>query len=102
MLAPAATGDGAPEFATTRSTAAATVVFVVVVLLEAPGSLVVDDTFDVAEITVPLAVDAFTFTVTLMLATEPGARLGFVQLIFPVPPTAGVVQVHPAGARTDW
>jgi hypothetical protein len=43
-----------------------------------------------------------TLTTTTMLAVAPTARLGSVQLTFPVEPTAGAVHVHPAGARTDW
>jgi len=31
-----------------------------------------------------------------------GARLAFVHVTAPVPPTMGVVQVHPAGACTAW
>ena len=47
-------------------------------------------------------VAAFTLTVTLIFATEPAAWVGFVQVTAPVPPIAGVVHVHPAGARTAW
>src|SRR5262252_5296368 len=102
MFAPGATGEGAPEFATTRSTAAATVVFVVVELFAALGSLVPEDTVDVAAITVPSGVAALTFTVTMMLTAVPEATLGLLQFTLPVAPTAGVVQVHPAGAETAW
>jgi hypothetical protein len=33
---------------------------------------------------------------------DPGAKLGFVQVIVPVPFTAGVVHDHPAGIVIDW
>jgi len=43
-----------------------------------------------------------TFSTTTMLAVSPTAKLGSVQVTVPVPPIAGVVHVHPAGAITDW
>ena len=46
----------------------------------------------VSVIIVPEPVPAFTFTITGKVLDEPGATLGFVQLIDPV-----VVHVHPAG-----
>src|SRR4030081_1860480 len=101
MLAPAVTGDGAPELVTVKFTAASTTVFTVVELLAALGSLVPDDTDEVAVMVVLLAVAAFTLTVTLIFATEPAARLGFVHVTVPVPPTAGMTHVQPAGASTD-
>jgi hypothetical protein len=102
MLLPATTGDGAPEFVTLRLTAAFTSVLTVVELLAALGSLVAEDTEEVAAMVVPSAVAALTLTITLMFATEPAARLGFVQETLPVPPTAGVVHVQPAGTETAW
>ena len=45
---------------------------------------------------------AGTFRTTIMSAATPEATLGLVQVIVPVPPTAGVVHVHPAGAEIDW
>src|SRR6267142_593467 len=100
MLFPATTGDGAPELATVRLTAASTCVFTVVELLAALGSLIAEDTDEFAVMVVPSAVAAFTFTVTLMFAAEPAARLGFVHVTVPVAPTAGVTQVQPAGTIT--
>ena len=64
------------------------------------GSVVVADTDEVAVIVAATTL-AGTFTTTTMSADAPDARLGSVQVTFPVPPTAGVVQVHPAGANTD-
>src|SRR5882757_10885686 len=101
MLAPAVTGDGAPELVTVRLTFATTTILTVVELLAALGSLVAEVTDEFAVMVVPSGVAAFTLTVTLIFATEPAGRFGFVQVTAPVPPTAGVVHVHPAGARTD-
>ena len=72
-----------------------------VLLLAEVGSLVVAVTDEFAVI-VPAATVAGTFTTTIMSAVAPTARLGSVQFTFPVPPTAGVVQIQPAGADTDW
>jgi hypothetical protein len=53
---------------------------------------VVDPTFAVSVMIVPWGVIAGTVTTTGNVLVEPGATLGFVQLMDPV-----VVQVHPAG-----
>jgi hypothetical protein len=74
------------------------VVVVVAVLFVVTGSVVADATVAVFEMTVPLATPAFTFTTTVNVATADAATLGLVQLTVPVPPTTGVVQVHPAAA----
>jgi hypothetical protein len=44
---------------------------------------------------------AATLTTTMMAADVLAAKLGSVQDMFPVDPTAGVVQVQPAGAETE-
>ena len=98
---PAVTGDGAPELVTTKSTARLTIVLTVVELLGALGSLTAEVTDELAVMVVPSAVAAFTFTLTLTFATVPAAKLGFVHVMVPVAPTAGVTQVQPAGALTD-
>lgn len=65
------------------------------------GSDVVADTVDVA-VVVPKVADAETSTTTTMFAEAPAARLAeSVHVIVPAEPTGGVVQVHPAGARTE-
>jgi hypothetical protein len=53
---------------------------------------------------VPEGVPAFTCRTRLKFATAPIPRLPLsVQVIVPVPPTAGTVpQVHPAGGVIDW
>jgi hypothetical protein len=100
MSCPAVAGFGVPVFVTAKSQTGSTVVVVVVLLLEELGSLVVAaiEAFAVIEATV--MVDA-TFTTTIMFADAPEAMLGLTQVMVPVAPTAGVVQVHPAGAEID-
>src|SRR5579863_5799561 len=94
---PVVTGLGLPLLVTVRSHSSTTAVFVVVL---AVGELVaVTEELAVIGEVVTLA---GTFTTITIFAVAPTARLGLVQLTFPVPPTAGVVQVHPAGAITDW
>src|ERR1700752_2570236 len=41
-------------------------------------------------------------TVSVNEAEAPGASVGVLQLAVPVPPGAGLVQVQPAGAASDW
>ena len=70
------------------------------------GSVVVELMVTEPEITVLPAVAAFTFTTRVKVRLArlvPVARLlPSVQVTFPVPLTAGFVQVHPAGGATDW
>jgi hypothetical protein len=102
MLVPAATGLGVPLFVTDRSQLTLTPVVTVVLLFALFGSEVLAETVDVAVI-VPMATLEATFTTTTMSAEDPELKLEpSVQLTVPVPPTAGVVQVQPAGASTDW
>src|SRR5208282_268422 len=98
MLDPAVTGLGLPLLVTVRSQ---TVLTLVVTDALAVLTEFVADTEEgaVIEATVTLA---GTFNTTTIFAVSPTAKLGSVQVTFPVPPTAGVVQVHPAGASTDW
>jgi hypothetical protein len=97
---PAATGLGLPLFVTVRSQATITFVVTLVLLFEDKGSDVVADTDDAAVIELATTVEG-TFNTTMMFAVAPAARLGLVQVTVPVEPTAGVVQVQPAGAETD-
>jgi hypothetical protein len=55
----------------------------------------------VSVITVPAAVPAFTCTTKTTVPLDPAGAAGAVQLIAPVPPTAGVVHVVPGGAEMD-
>jgi hypothetical protein len=96
-LLPAATEVGDALFVVTRSAwvAVATTSLAVAVLLADLGSLVDELTVAGLLITVPAAVPAFTFNATVNVP-EPAAKLGLVQVMVPVLPTAGVVQDHPA------
>jgi len=96
MVPPAATGLGAPLLLTARSQAAVTGVLVLVVMVRA----LVAETEDVAAIAAAVTVGG-TFTTTMIDAEVVAAKVGSVQVIFPVAPTAGVVHVQPAGADTE-
>ena len=67
-----------------------------VLLLLGFGSLVVAEIEAVAVIEATVIVGA-RLTATMMFAESLTARLAAVQVIVPVAPTAGVVQVQPAG-----
>jgi hypothetical protein len=100
MLLPADTGLGVPLLVTVRSQATVTGVATVVLLFAAVGSLLVVVTVEFA-VMVPAATVVGTFTTTMMSAAVVAARFGVVQFTFPLAPTAGWVQVQPAGADTD-
>ena len=99
-MPPTAAGLGVPVLVTAKSQAAVSGVLITVLLLAELGSVLVDETEEVAVIGVAKTVDA-VFTTTMMFADALRARLGLVQVTLPVPPTAGVVQVQPAGAETE-
>jgi hypothetical protein len=84
-------------------TAAPTPMLVVVVaaLFVVTGSVVADAAVAVFVMTDPLTTPAFTFTTSVNVATADAATLGLVQPTVPVPPTIGVVQVHPAAATSE-
>ena len=98
---PAVTGLGVPLLVTVRSQVTTMLVTTLVLLFAAFGSEVVAETDEAAVIEAAVTVDG-TLTTTRMFADTPDATLGLVHVIVPVAPTAGVVQVHPAGAETDW
>jgi hypothetical protein len=58
-------------------------------------------TVTVFEITVPAAVPAVTCTTRTIVPLEPAGAAGAEQLIAPVPPTGGVLQVVPGGEESD-
>lgn len=101
MFDPAVTGLGVPEFVTLRSQATLTFVVTLVLLFEDSGSEVVAETDEVAVMEVAATVGATPRT-TMMSVEVPDATLGFVQVIVPVPPRAGVVHDHPAACEMDW
>src|SRR5450432_4809992 len=99
MFAPGATVVGAAELVTEMSADAgvATSVFTVAVLLARLVSFTPELTESVSLMVVPLGVPAPTCTTSVKEERTPGSFDGKVQEIFPAAPTAGVVQVHPAG-----
>ncbi len=101
-LLPAATEVGEAEFVVTKSACVprATTSAAVAELFAEFESVTDELTVAVLLMAVPAAVPAFTFSTTVKLPL-PGAKLGFVQLMVPVPPTDGVVQDHPAAGVTD-
>lgn len=102
-MLPAETELGEAVLVATRSACviSATTSAAVAVLLAVLGSGTDELTVTVSLIAVPAAVPAFTLTFTVKLE-EPDAKLGSVQLMVPVLPTAGVVHDHPAGIVMDW
>src|SRR5437879_4055201 len=101
-MLPAGTGSGEPLLLMDRSALACTVVRAVAVLLSGFESAVEDLVVAVLPIMLLSAVFALTCTAMLILAVAPEASDGLVQVTGPFVPTAGEVQVHPAGAVTDW
>jgi hypothetical protein len=98
IWAPAVTGLGLPLLVTVRSQ---TVLTLVVTDAVAVLTAFVAVTCEGAVIVAAVTLDG-TFNTTTILAVSPTAKLGSVQVTVPVPPTAGVVHVHPTGAITDW
>jgi hypothetical protein len=105
MLFPARTAAGAPTLVTAKSAwpAVETPVVIHVALSAKFVSYVVVLTEAAPVITVPAATPLFTFTwICRLAAGAPFAKLAMVHEMFPVPFTAGVVQLHPAGGVIDW
>src|SRR5271163_3807290 len=103
MLFPACTGLGVAVIVTTMLALVAepTRVKTLAVLFARFGSLVPDETEAVSRICVPLTVPGTTVTTNVKVPTAALARSGFVQLILPVPPTAGVVQDQPGAMAKE-
>src|SRR5258708_7875194 len=102
MLLPACTGFGDATFDTVRSGAVVpTTVLTVAVLLEEFGSAAEELADTESATIVPFAVPAFTFTTSVNVTAIEPAMFEFVQTTFPVLPTAGPRQLHPAGAAID-
>ena len=100
MLPPGVMLAGA-LFVTARSAETETVAFEVALLLPAFGSLVVEEKVAVFEMTVPFGVAALTASVSVNVALAPFASVAVVQVIVPVPPAAGVVQLQPPGEVSE-
>jgi hypothetical protein len=101
MLFPAITGVGVDTVLNARSAWPAVATTSVAVAEFAPKAWFVEFTVTVSGITVPLAVPAVTFTTSVTVPLVPDGADAPVQLIRPVPPTAGVVHVVPVGAVSD-
>ena len=94
-------GSGASVTVTDRSAEPApTVVAAVALLLPGVGSLVADETVAVLLIKVPAATPASTCT-TKVNAALPIASEATEHETVPAAPTAGVVQIQPAGDASD-
>lgn len=110
IVPPASTGFGDAEFVIVRSAefAAATMTTAVAELFARLGSFVPEATDTVSAICVPLTVAGLTVTTTVKVVVPdaPEGTSGFVQLIAPVPPTDGVLQLQPVApapeSAMDW
>src|SRR4029450_1331075 len=100
MFPLATAGSGESDFRTRRLAPELTVVVAVAELFPAAGSSV-DVMLAVLLTIVPLGVAAFTFTTSAKAPLPFAGSVAMVQFTVPVPPTAGVVQVHPAGDVRD-
>ena len=97
------TGFGDALFVTASSDMLAkeTAVITVAELFERFGSEVPEVTSATSTICVPHPVDPSTLTARVKVPAANLATSGFVQVMFPVPFTGGVLQVQPAGAVSD-
>ena len=104
MLLPAATelDDGVLVIASSAMVDKVTEFVAMAELFERIGSDVPELTSATSTIWVPHEVELFTLTANVKVPVPKAATFGFVQLMFPVPLTAGVVQVHPVGTVSDW
>jgi hypothetical protein len=82
--------------------ALATTTLAVALLLVKFGTMFEAVAVSVSPIFVPEAVLEFTCSTTVKFAVALTASVVAVQVMVPALPTAGFVQVHPAGAVTDW
>ncbi len=85
----------------TRSALGFTVVVVVAKLFAELVSVVLLDTRAVFEMVVPSGIEAVTLTTRVNVPDVFGVIVALEHEIIPVPPTAGVVQVNPAGLASE-
>src|SRR5579872_1728863 len=98
MLFPACTGFGDATFVTDKfGPLVPTMVVAVAVLFDELGSLAAEATETVSVMAVPFATPLLTLTTIENVPELSASMLTFVQVAVPVPPTAGVRQVHPEG-----
>ncbi len=84
-----------------RSARVFTVAPVVAELFAELGSVVPLETVAVLEIDEPFAAFALTLTTSVKVLDAFAAMLALEQETLPIPPTAGVVQVNPAGLASE-
>src|ERR1700729_4221918 len=99
-MSPSSTGFGVAVFtmATSALFTSATTTVAVALLLVRLGTIFVDEAITVSAMFVPVGVFGATCSTRLKLAEALTARLlPSVQVITPTAPTAGVIQVQPAG-----
>jgi hypothetical protein len=100
MFPLATAGSGESDFRTSRLASVPTVVVAVARLFAKTGSSA-EVTPAVFVMTVPFAVAALTFTTSVKDTLPLAGSVAMVQLTVPVPPTEGVVHVHPAGEESE-
>src|SRR5688500_10468439 len=101
MLLPALTGSGLSVFVIARSALVFTVVVAVAELLPGVRSVVVLETAAVLLIVVAAAVLALTLTTIVKIDLAPFAKLGLLQLMVPMPPADGLVQLQPVAPELE-
>src|SRR5262252_1269508 len=102
MLLRTITGSGLSEVVIDRSALVPTAIPELALLLPTLGSPVPELTEAVSVISVPSAVPLLTFTTNVKVALVPLLKVAMLQLIAPVPPTAGCVgQAQPAGNEIE-
>src|SRR5713101_1263172 len=101
MLFPAMTGSGLSAFVIERSALVPTAMLELALLFPGLGSAVVAPTVAVSLMRVPTGVLVLTLTVNTKVPLTPLFKVAMVQVMAPVPPTAGVTQAHPIGVGSD-
>src|SRR5258706_1345193 len=101
MLFPAITGSGLSTLVIDKSALVPTAILELALLLPGLGSPVTALTVTVSLMRVPTGVLLFTFTVTTKVALTPLFKAAIVQVIAPVPPTAGVMHAQPTGVGRE-
>src|SRR5438034_1034468 len=99
---PGRTGSGESVLVMARSASARTVVVAMAVLFMRFGSKVAELTVAALTIVLPSGAAGLTWTTRVKVAVAPLASVAVVQFTVPGEPTAGVVQVQPAGVGIDW
>src|SRR5436309_5956014 len=101
MLFPAITGSGLSALVIERSALVPTAMLELALLFPGFGSTVTEPTVAVSLMRVPTGVLLFTLTVRTKVALTPLFKVAMVQVMAPVPPTAGVTHTQPTGTGND-